>query len=432
MHPDPQPSPVVDTAVGVLPGPSEGASRSSRPVRRGARYWTHPAVGLLVAALAIRVAALPHESPDYRYYLGPWFAHLQSQGLAGFAEPFANYNPPYLYLLYLGSVLGLPALVAVKAISLLGDAALATAVLAALGALGRTREAATAGAVMVLFVPTVVLNSAFWGQCDGLYTALLIWVAVLVIRRAQNRAWLVFGAAFALKLQAVFILPFIGAAWLFELAAARGDGGTARTRTRWWSPAVATIPLLLALLPAWLSGRPLPSLLGIYSSQAGSIEFLSFAPNVWSWFPSGEHPALARLALVLTATACGGLALLAYARRGTLHDPVVVWRLATLLLLVVPFLLPHMRERYFFAGEVFLFVAAWATGRLVWAATGMLGLSMLANLASLALIAPINQASLSVVVLAVLVAVALPLLTRSGGRPHLRDEPPAEWPAVPR
>ena len=104
----------------------------------------------------------------------------------------------------------------------------------------------------------------------------------------------------------------------------------------------------------------------------------------------------------------------------------------TLLLLVVPFLLPHMRERYFFAGEVFLFVAAWATGRLVWAATGMLGLSMLANLASLALIAPINQAFLSVVVLAVLVAVALPLLTRSGGRPHLRDEPPAEWPAVPR
>ncbi|HET7398570.1 MAG TPA: hypothetical protein VFJ94_08605, partial [Intrasporangium sp.] len=159
---------------------------SHHPTRPAAGGWlgrlaAPVAVGVvLVAAVGIRVAALPFESPDYRFYLSKWYAHLQQQGFTGFAQAFAEYNPPYLYLLYLVSLLGPPAIVAVKVVSALGDLSLAVGVLAVVRQAGRSRRVAVAAALTVLVVPTVVLNSAFWGQCDALHTSLLLWTLVLL------------------------------------------------------------------------------------------------------------------------------------------------------------------------------------------------------------------------------------------------------------
>jgi Gpi18-like mannosyltransferase len=348
-------------------------------------------LGLLLGALVLRSAALHFESPDFRIFISQWYLQLQQEGMAAFAKPFASYNPPYLYLLYLASLTGAPAIAAVKAISALGDLSLAIAVLAALRQLGRSRTVAVAGALTVLFVPTVLLNSAFWGQSDGLYTSILVWVLVLALRDSHAAAWLVFGVALAVKLQGIFFLPFLVILWLL------------RPKQRWWAPALALVPLVVAVVPAWLAGRPLGELAQIYSSQATSVPFLSYAPNLWSWFPTGNTVMLSRVALALTACACLAVVGFAVAYRSRLDDRRSLG-LATLVLLVVPFLLPHMRERYFYPGEIFLVVFAFAVPAATWAALGVLTVSLLANLETLMHVAlPWSYAQMSLVMAAALV-----------------------------
>lgn len=372
--------------------PATAQSDSDVSVRFGDE-WVFPVVtaALLVGAVAIRAMALHYESPDFRIFLSQWYATLQSQGMSAFARPFADYNPPYLYLLYLASLTGAPAIVGVKVVSALGDLSLAVAVVALLRQLGRPRLLAVAGGLTMLFVPTVLINSAFWGQCDGLYTSVLVWVLVLTLRRSYSAAWLVFGLALAFKLQAIFFLPFLLVFWLI------------RPRQRWWTPVIAIVPLVLAVVPAWLAGRSLGSLAGIYGSQAQGVTFLSYAPNIWSWFPPADQVILSRVALVLTACGCLAVVGIAVAQRSRLDD-LGALVLATLMLLAVPFLLPHMRERYFYPGEIFLVVLAFALPAATWPMLGMLTVSLLSNLENLMRVRlPWSYAQLSLVVAAVLV-----------------------------
>ncbi len=59
-----------------------------------------PFVGIILAA-ALRYTLLDFKSVDYYSSLKPWYAAIKSQGFSAFGTSFSNYNPPYLYLLYL-------------------------------------------------------------------------------------------------------------------------------------------------------------------------------------------------------------------------------------------------------------------------------------------------------------------------------------------
>src|SRR5437868_3831707 len=66
-----------------------------------------------VATIYVPVSFFP--APDLRIFLFPWLHHIEVAGPVGvFAHPFANYSPPYLYLLSLFSTFGLPDLWTIK------------------------------------------------------------------------------------------------------------------------------------------------------------------------------------------------------------------------------------------------------------------------------------------------------------------------------
>lgn len=102
------------------------------------------------------------------------------------------------------------------------------------------------------------------------------------------------------------------------------------------------------------AGRPVRSAYGVYVSQ-GSVFFTTGAPNFLAWFGA---PALrvGHAALWLTmAVLLMGMATAIMVSEGRIdNDGVLI--LATLMLLAIPFLLPTMRGRYFFPGEVLLLV----------------------------------------------------------------------------
>lgn len=295
-------------------------------------------VTLCVAlALALRLSLFPHETYDYRNYLGHWYDHLRENGFHGFKTGFSDYTPPYLYLLWLATHLPLPKLYAIKSITLVGDFALAFVVLLLVRLKYDRRPIWLAAFAAVLFAPSIFFNSALWGQCDVIFTTFLLAALYCLLRDWAGRALLFFSIAFAFKLQAIFLLPLFFVLWA---------KGKLPLKYFFLLPAV----YLVLCLPALLAGRPLSELLTIYLGQANTFPRLtSSAPNLYQWLPDRAE-VFGRPGLIFAVTLIGFLSyacLKSDARWGK-HLTV---RLALASTLLVPFTLPYMHERYFYAAD---------------------------------------------------------------------------------
>ena len=119
-------------------------------------------------ALILRLCLIPFESNDYVYFLQNWYEALAAGGgLPALRAPLpdCNYTLAYLSLLAPLAAAGVPALVGVKAVSIVFDFLLAGAVawlLRVQAHLGRMGQ--IAGAMLTLFLPTIFLNSSMWGS----------------------------------------------------------------------------------------------------------------------------------------------------------------------------------------------------------------------------------------------------------------------------
>ena len=290
----------------------------------------------LLLAVFVRFLMLPFVSDDATIYLLPWMQEYRTQGVAALGGEFSNYNFPYLFLLYAASLLPVEPLYAIKFVSLIGDVLLAVS-MAHLVRQYRPYglEPATA-AVVTLFIPTVLLNAAMWGQCDSFYTAFLVLSLSYLLRNDARRAWLFWGVAFAFKLQSVFFLP---ALVLVSL----------RNRFNLMSSILAVGLWAMLSLPPMLFGRSLGSTLGIYVKQSGEDRLVAGAANIYEWLP-GVTAAEGRIpALIVCSAVLLGIAF-PYWRAPDSPERRVL--LAACVLAVCPFLLPQMHDRYFFAAEV--------------------------------------------------------------------------------
>ena len=83
---------------------------------------------IAVLAIALRLSLWQFVSDDYTYFLSPWYDYLAAHGLEGLKDNFANYNMPYLYMLYILTNIAIPKLLAIKLLSILFDIALAVSI----------------------------------------------------------------------------------------------------------------------------------------------------------------------------------------------------------------------------------------------------------------------------------------------------------------
>lgn len=189
------------------------ASGSERPKESGGRGFPL----LLGATVAIRLV-LAATTKGYAVDVGTfsaWAAHA-AEGLTSFYSPgyFADYPPGYLYVLWgIGKVrlllnLGFdtPAfLVLLKLPAILADAATVW-VLHRLARRYSPDPEALALAALYAFNPAVILDSAVWGQVDGVLTLFLLLGAFLLEERP---AWsgASFAAALLVKPQALIFAP---------------------------------------------------------------------------------------------------------------------------------------------------------------------------------------------------------------------------------
>lgn len=209
-------------------------------------------------AIGLRVALYHIETSDYTVFLSQWYDYLQTHGgLAALKDSFSNYNTPYLTLLALTTYLPIPKLIAIKTLSVLFDGVLGLFTYLILRLKYRPGLAALAGVLVLLFAPTIFINSAAWGQCDAIYTAFCLGSLYFLLKERTGWACVFFALALSFKLQAIFFAPV-----LFVLLLKR------KLPLRY----LALIPLVFALMltPALIAGRSPLSLLSIYAEQVSS------------------------------------------------------------------------------------------------------------------------------------------------------------------
>ena len=324
------------------------------------------AIGL---AIAVRVSVLDFKSLDFYASLKPWYNMIKAEGFAAFATGFSTYNPPYLYLLYLVArfLPNTPVVVAVKLPSLVADFVCAYLAFLIVARLEPQRPALpTLAALAVLFAPSVGLNSAFWGQADSLFTAGLLACVYFLQLRQHGLAMLSFGLAVAFKLQAVFMAPVVLALLL-------------RKELPWRSVAIVPLVLFAAIVPAWVVGRPLSELLGVYLYQTSQFESITMnAPTVYAWLPDTKRVfnELYVPAVFMGAAASVAWLTLLYKAHSRIRDRILL-EVSLVSMLIVPLFLPKMHERYFFPADVLSIVFAFVCPRFFYVPILVVGASFL-------------------------------------------------------
>lgn len=330
-----------------------------RDLRRIDLHRAFPnAAFLLVAtfiALALRATLVSATNDDVRVFQ-EWLDALRAGGgFSGLDDDISTYPPVWSYMVLVSdAVLG-----AARDTFVLKAGAIAADVVGAAYAYRIVRLAYPVGLVpafaytTVLLAPTVVVNSAYWGQVDMLWVAPIVACVYYVLKGRSVAAFVALGVGLAFKQQAVFITPF-----LVVLAA--------RRVVPWRHFLILPLIYLVSILPAFVAGRSLRSLLEVYWSQTGQFEQLTLgAASVYAFLPDELSVELGRPAVIWSLAALSLVTLAALLAPLDYRSPRVVVALAAASVLVTPLLLPHMHERYFFAADILLIVAAYLVPRLM-------------------------------------------------------------------
>ena len=323
--------------IGAPSGSGASVNPDETPDKRR-RLAIAVAVGCAFAGLTLRYLAREHATTDAVDYLIPWYAFARDHGVGGLGEAFTNYTPFYSYLLLIAAQfdwLGQP-LSLVKAISAVFEFGCAIVAAQIVWRATRAPWRAAMAFCGVWLAPTVIFNGAVWGQADSIWTFFTL-VSVSLFMRNRNGV-LPFAVAFSVKAQAVFLGPFV-------------LGMILRRKIHWaWLAAVPAVYAVLAI-PVLVAGRPVASVFRVYIDQADTFHRLTMnAANIWVF--AGGAPYAIGVAVGLVLAAAGGLALSVFVARARREGQDFILLAACVSLMLMPYLLPKMHDRYFYAFEL--------------------------------------------------------------------------------
>ena len=303
------------------------------------------AAALIGAAFILRWLVLPVETPDYRDFLSNWVSWFADNGgFAALKTPVGNYNIPYLYFLAAFSYLPVKDLYLIKALSIFFDVLLAWAVCLIVSLFTENSRLRIGAFSLVLLWPTVLLNGAYWGQCDSSYTALALLGIWCALSGKPVRSMICIALSFSFKLQAVFLMP------LWAVFLIRGD-------IRWKHLPLFPFTYVVTVLPAVIAGRPFLDTVTLYFHQMDSIGTgLNYnSPSVFSFWDHKAPPAdpafLTNLGIALAFVFMAAVLLVCLLCRKRLTAKSVLLA-GALLATGIPFLLPRMHDRYFFPADI--------------------------------------------------------------------------------
>lgn len=297
---------------------------------------------LFVFALIIRIKLLPIESADYFGFLADWMKQIrEAGGYRSLDHQISNYSSPYMYIMCFLSYITENDLYALKFVSIFFDYMASIAVFLIIYRMTFQVKKAIIGMVVLLLSPTVILDGAYWCQCDIIYTTFILYALYCFFKGNSKWCFIFVGIAFSFKLQTVFILPFLLIMWLKKQ--------TVQLKDCIWIPIVYVI----SILPAWLIGRDFRELLTIYFDQSGYYPWGTLEyPNIYALLgeamPDMRHAAeVSGAGTFMTIIIMGGLAYYLYTKKISLTNRMMI-TLALFSVAIIVYSLPHMHDRYGF------------------------------------------------------------------------------------
>jgi Gpi18-like mannosyltransferase len=295
----------------------------------------------ILLALLLRVNFLFIETADYRVFLSGWYDFIKTHGgIKALGYPFSDYTPPYLYLLVLATYLPFQKIVAIKLISILFDFICAIFVFFIVRLKHRDPLTLVLSFLAVLFFPTVFTNSAYWGQCDAVYTAGLLGSLYFLLKKKPVLSLLLYSVAFSVKQQSIFFFPVLLVLLLRKTLALKHF-------------LIIPITYVLLTVPSYLVGRPMDELLLVYFNQATKYKLLTGIPNIYIFLPpSYRLEAFGVFSILITIVLVGILSFFIVKKRIPVTREMII-KLSFLSLLIVPYFLPRMHERYYYPADLF-------------------------------------------------------------------------------
>lgn len=195
---------------------------------------------------------------------------------------------------------------------------------------------------LLMFLPTFVINSAYWGQSDSIYSLFVLLTLFSIYKGEYKRSAVYYGLAFAFKLQAIFILPFIIAYYFYS---------------KRMSARNALITLLVfwgSGIVAYFNGRSLAAPFTIYAMQSDehAFMFMNF-PSAWM-LVGYDYYIFKTMAIVVALAALGVGLFIVLSKKvsiDSLEDflKICAWFIWTALIFM-----PSMHDRYAYYLDIIL------------------------------------------------------------------------------
>lgn len=297
---------------------------------------------LFFFAFMIRWKLMPIESADFYGFLEKWMQTIRANGgIASLSLEISNYTSPYMYIMTLLSYVTTNDLYALKLVSVFFDYMASCAVFLILYHMTANVRKSILGMAVLLLSPTVILNSAYWCQCDIIYTCFLLYSFYYFLKDKSCKSMFLFAISFAFKLQSLFLLPFYIIMWLKKK--------TIKLIHLIWVPIIYVV----SAMPAWIAGRDLKELLSVYINQSGYYPWGTLEyPNIYALLgevmPDLRHAdEVSGAGTYMTIIMLGCIAYYLYTKKVTLTQELMV-TLALYTVAITVYGLPHMHDRYGF------------------------------------------------------------------------------------
>src|SRR5947209_4821971 len=191
---------VVNTSMDAVRNLSKEQARD-RPTRHSLWIRVTAGTALFAGLIRLRLFAIQFTTGDTADYFVPWLQFIQTHGrIHAVGQRIGEYFPPYYFLLALTSYLPLSLLGKIKVIPIFFDvvAAFWAAKIVAFarrerGPHGATAASPQAAALVVLALPSLFVEGAVWGQCDSIYSSLLLGALYCLMRGMPLWACALFG-----------------------------------------------------------------------------------------------------------------------------------------------------------------------------------------------------------------------------------------------
>jgi Gpi18-like mannosyltransferase len=297
--------------------------------------------------LCIRISLRYMKSEDALRYLLPWYETIKENGgIRSLGIQVGDYNLLYQFLIAVMTYLPIPALYAYKGLSVIFDFLLAILAGRILydEADDRRYVKALTGYSAVVLSPIVFLNSSAWAQCDSIYVFFMLLSIYCLTKDYTRRAFIFLGAAFAFKLQAVFLLPFFCYVYF--------------TKKKFSILNFLFIPFTMcaAGIPAYFFGRTPLDIFMIYKGQSGGNPIIAGGyPSFWTIIAGGDliqgYVSMKNAALLVTVSALLLWMVALNIKKVEMNTRNMIYTAFILAYTMVLFL-PAMHERYGYLCEI--------------------------------------------------------------------------------